>query len=100
LQITVLTVSYDPLVITTTSLPSTRRNKNYSRTLTATGGLAPYAWSVVSGSLPPGLTLNAALGVISGKASAIGAFNFTMQVRDSQGTPVTDTQALSITVTR
>jgi Putative Ig domain len=100
LQITVLTVSYDPLVITTTSLPNARRNKNYSRTLAATGGLAPYMWSVVSGSLPPGLTLNVSTGVISGKATAIGTSTFTVQVRDSQGTPATDTQALSITVTR
>ena len=89
LQITVLDVSYDPLVITTTSLPNARRNKNYSRTLTATGGLAPYTWSVVSGSLPPGLTLNAATGVISGKATTLGTYAFTVQVRDSQGTPVT-----------
>jgi Putative Ig domain len=100
LQITVLTVSYDPLVITTTSLPNARRNKNYSRTLAATGGLAPYAWSVVSGNLPPGLNLNAATGVISGKASTLGTYTFTVQVRDSQGTPVTDTLGLTITVTR
>jgi hypothetical protein len=100
LQITVVTVSYDPLVITTTSLPNARRNKNYSRTLAATGGLAPYTWSVVQGNLPSGLTLNASTGLISGKASAIGTYNFTVQVRDSQGAPATDTQALTINVTR
>ena len=100
LQITVLTVSYDPLVITTTSLPNARRNKSYSRTLAATGGLAPYTWSVVGGNLPPGLTLNASTGVVSGKATTIATYNFTVQARDSQGTPVTDTQSLTITVTR
>lgn len=100
LSITVLPVSYPPLVITTTSLPNAKRNKNYSRTIAATGGLAPYAWSVVVGGLPPGLTLNAATGVVSGKATTIGTYPFTVQVRDSQSTPVTDTQALSITVTR
>ena len=74
LSITVLPVSYPPLAITTTSLPNTKRNKNYSRTLAATGGLAPYVWSVVSGSLPTGLTLNATTGVISGKATTIGTY--------------------------
>ena len=100
LSITVLPVSYPALVITTTSLPNAKRNKNYSRTLAATGGLAPYAWSVVLGSLPPGLTLNASTGVISGKATTIGTYTFTVQARDSQGTAATDTQGLSITVTR
>ena len=57
-------------------------------------------WSVVSGALPAGLTLNATTGVISGKATTIGTYAFTAQVRDSQGTPVTDTQGLSIIVTR
>jgi hypothetical protein len=46
------------------------------------------------------LTLNATTGVVSGKAATIGTYTFTVQVRDSQGTPVTDTQGLSITVTR
>ena len=100
LQITILTASYDPLVITTTSLPDARRNKNYSRTLAATGGLAPYTWSVVGGNLPPGLALNASTGVIGGKATTIATYSFTVQARDSQGTPATDTQALTITVTR
>lgn len=100
LSITVLPVSYPPLVITTTSLPNAKRNKNYSRTLVATGGLAPYAWSVVSGALPTGLWLSASTGVVSGKPTTIGTYGFTAQVRDSQGTPVTDTQALTIVVTR
>ncbi|MBK5296060.1 MAG: putative Ig domain-containing protein [Vicinamibacteria bacterium] len=100
LQIAVLPVSYAPLVITTTSLPNARRNKNYSRTVAATGGLAPYTWSVVLGSLSSGLTLNASTGVISGKATTIGTYAFTVQARDSQGAPATDTQGLSITVTR
>lgn len=95
-----LPVSYAPLVITTTSLPNARRNKNYSRTVAATGGLAPYTWSVVLGSLPSGLTLNASTGVISGKATTIGTYTFTVQARDSQGAPVTDTQGLTMTVTR
>lgn len=100
LQLTVVSPSYPPLEITTTTLPNAKRNKNYSRTLAATGGLAPYAWSVVSGALPPGLALNAGTGAISGRPTTIGTYAFTVQARDSQSSPATDTQALSIVVTR
>jgi hypothetical protein len=100
LQITVIAPSYDPLVVTTTSLPNAKRNKTYSRTLAATGGRVPYAWSVATGSLPAGLTLNASTGVISGKPTTIGTYAFTVQVRDSQPTPATDTQELTVVVTR
>ena len=90
----------NPLVITTTVLPSTKRNKNYNRTLAATGGTTPYTWSILSGSLPPGLALNASTGVISGKSTTIGTYAFTVRVADSQSPAAADTQALSITVTR
>jgi putative Ig domain-containing protein len=88
----------DPLAIATTSLPSTRRNKNYNRTLAATGGTTPYSWSIVAGTLPPGLSLNANTGVISGRATSTGNFAFTVQVRDNAAS--TATKALSIAVTK
>src|SRR5208283_5146493 len=59
-----------PLTITTASLPGGQLNLAYSQTLAATGGLAPYAWSISTGALPAGLTLNAATGAISGTPSA------------------------------
>ena len=90
----------NPVSITTTSLPNARRNKNYNRTLTATGGAAPHTWSLAAGNLPPGLSLNASTGVISGRATTLGQYSFTMQVSDHQPTPDTATKALAITVTR
>ena len=90
----------NPVVITTTSLAAARRNKAYSQTLAATGGVRPYVWSVVQGSLPPGLALNSSTGVISGRPTTIGTFSFVVQVRDSQSTAATDTQSLSIIVKR
>jgi hypothetical protein len=89
-----------PVVITTTSLPNARRNKSYSQTLAATGGVRPFAWSLVQGSLPPGLVLNQSTGVISGRATTVGSFSFVVEVRDSQSPSATDTQSLSITVKR
>ncbi len=57
----------DPqLLITTTSLPGSAPGDTYSATLAGKGGLPPYSWSIASGSLPSGLTLNSSTGVISG----------------------------------
>ncbi|MHC4714185.1 MAG: putative Ig domain-containing protein, partial [Planctomycetota bacterium] len=89
---------YDDLVITTSSLPDGQVGVAYSETLAASGGLPPYTWAVIAGSLPAGLSLNSSTGEISGTPTAYGTSNFTVEVTDSQGTPDSDTQALSIEV--
>ena len=60
----------------------------YSQTLAATGGTAPYsAWTVIAGTLPAGLSLNAATGVVSGTptATASPATSITVRVNDANG---------------
>ena len=86
------------LNITTTSLPSGTLNYPYSMTLGASGGVPPYAWSVTSGSLPPGLNLDSTHGVISGTPTIANTYGFTLQVADSQTPPATASAPLSITV--
>ncbi|MHC4713423.1 MAG: putative Ig domain-containing protein [Planctomycetota bacterium] len=96
-----LSITVNPipdLQITTTSLPDGYEGVSYSQTLAATGGVTPYDWSVISGSLPVGLSLNSSTGEISGTPTTTGTSNFTVQVIDSQTAPDSDTQALSITV--
>jgi PKD repeat protein len=91
-----LTVMPPPGVsITTTALPGATQGAAYSATLAATGGTPPYSWSIVSGTLPPGLTLDASTGVIAGTPTATGTSTFTVQV--AAGTE-TATKALSIVV--
>ena len=87
-----------PLVITSTGdLAGGRVNIDYSQQLVAAGGRIPYTWALAAGPLPPGLTLNTATGVISGKPTAAGTFSFTVTVTDT--TPNTVTSApLRITV--
>ena len=92
-----ITVTAGP-IITTSSLPNAEVNIAYSQTLAATGGVPPYGnWQLASGALPPGMTLNASTGVISGTASATGASSFSVTVSDSMGV-TSPPAALSITV--
>jgi len=73
-----------PLAITTTSpLPNVLANAPYSLILLGSGGTAPYSWSV-AGPLPPGLSLNASTGEISGRPAAAGSFRFNVQLADSR----------------
>ena len=83
------------LTITTSSVPAGQVGSAYSQTLAASGGIPPYAWAVISGSLPNGLTLNSS-GVLSGTPSAAGSFHFTVQVRDSQ--PTTFSRDFTLTI--
>ena len=52
----------------------------YNAVSSVTGGTAPYAFSITSGSLPPGLVLNATTGSITGIPSTAGTYNFTLNV--------------------
>ncbi|MEJ5030774.1 IPTL-CTERM sorting domain-containing protein [Comamonas sp. MYb69] len=84
-----------PVITNTGNLPDATEGQTYSQSLEVTGGTAPYTWAVVDGSLPPGMTLDTATGVISGTvpkqavqkaasiAKATGAFSFSVQVTDS-----------------
>ena len=90
-------VTTSALSVSTTSLPGGTQSVTYSQTLAATGGTGPYSWSLISGTLPAGLTLTNG-GLISGTPTAIGTNSFTVQVTDSSVPAQTATQALSITV--
>jgi hypothetical protein len=81
-----------------TSLSSGTVASAYQQTLSATGAWGAYSWSLSSGTLPAGLSLNAQTGVISGTPTSAGSSDFTVQVSGA-GLPVqTATEALSITI--
>ena len=95
---TVLTVQSASLVVTTTSLPNGVVNVAYTVTLAAGGGTLPYTWSIVDGSLPPGLTLSPSSGAITGMPTVAGTFSFTAQMRDAGNSIQTATKSLIITI--
>jgi hypothetical protein len=57
--------------------------QSYSHTFAATGGTPGYTYAKTAGTFPPGLTLNASTGLLSGILSSSGLFNFTVQATDS-----------------
>ena len=89
-------VIYAPLAVSTASLATGNVSISYSQTLAATGGLTPYTWSISSGTLPAGLTLNAATGVVSGTPTATGTSTFTVQVQEAG--LATATKSLTIAI--
>ena len=68
----------------------------FSAQINLIGGRAPYSWSVVGGSLPPGININGSTGNLSGAPLQTGVFVATVQARDSGGQ--TGQLAVSITV--
>lgn len=82
----VITGSLD---ITTSALPDARTGVSYAQTLAVSGGTGPYAWTVLGGSLPPGLVLGEANGTISGTPSTLGSFAFTAKVTDANNAAAT-----------
>jgi cellulose 1,4-beta-cellobiosidase len=75
------------IIVSPTSLPSGTAGVSYSQMISATGGTASYTFSLLSGSLPPGLSL-ASGGLLSGtpKNGAGGkTYNFTVRAADAHG---------------
>jgi hypothetical protein len=62
----------------------------YTSTLAATGGTAPFTWTLFGGVLPAGLSLNASTGAVTGTPVApAGNFTPTFTVTDSTGKTAT-----------
>ena len=86
-----------PLQITTKQMPPAVVGTPYSLTFTASGGLTPYRWSL-QGSLPPGLSWEAASGTFSGTPNKSGSFPVTVTVTDA--TSKSASQSLSLSAAR
>ena len=86
-----------PLAITTTSLDSGVQGTDYYASLQANGGVGYDTWSLASGTLPAGMYLDS-YGELYGTPSALGTYNFTVQVTD-QATPTPNVASVPLTLT-
>jgi hypothetical protein len=92
-----------PLQVTTQgpNLGSGLTATAYSASLNATGGVAPYMWTVAEGQLPAGLTLSSnpnGTATISGTPVLVGSSKFTVQVTDSETTPANAAATFTIVI--
>ena len=94
----VLTIATPTLTLTPATVPAGTAGVAYNQTFVASGGIAPYAYTLSAGALPAGMTLTAA-GVLSGTPTVAGTFNFSVTATDSTtGTAATVTNAYTLTL--
>jgi len=91
----VATSACPPIALTPASLTQAALGTNYTEPLSATGGVAPYTYSLTSGTLPDDIALSTA-GVLTGIPGVTGAFPIVITVTDSTG--CTGKQAYSLVV--
>ena len=77
----------NPLVITNASdqLVDGRVGASYETGIFPGGGVPPWRWSHVAGTLPPGLSVQASPGRVRGTPTRAGTYTFTVRVDDSGG---------------
>ena len=83
------TVGFQQLSLSSYALASGQVGLAYGASLFVNIGSGdaspPLHWALASGSLPPGLTLDAARGVVRGSPSSAGTYSFTISISDSTG---------------
>lgn len=87
------------LTITPTTLPNGAIGSAYGQILVVGGGIAPFNFTISSGTLPAGLALGATTGSIAGVPTGpAGQSTFTVKVTDSSTPPLTDSASITITI--
>jgi hypothetical protein len=76
--------------------PTSEVGIRLAKTFTATGGSGTYTWSLGSGALPAGVTLNTATGTVAGTPKAAGVFAFGVNATDSEGRVTRSAAALTV----
>jgi hypothetical protein len=86
------------LHITGSVLPDAVSGTAYNATLSATGAVNPVIWTVASGTLPVGLSLNASTGAVFGTPTVVGSSTISLKATDSSTPPQTGTSSSTINI--
>jgi hypothetical protein len=70
-------------IIPVNKLPASKVGVPFRYQMRTWGGLAPFKWTVSTGSLPPGIKLNTVAGRIAGTPTARGTYQFSLRISDS-----------------
>jgi hypothetical protein len=80
----------------TSSLRAGSVGQPYSDQITVSGGTGPYTFTLLSGTLPPGIQLNGSTGAVTGTPTHVGDYTFAVKATDSQGTTGSANYSISI----
>ena len=79
-----LVVASPTITLPATTLAGGAAGQAYTAAINpATGGIAPYTYTLSAGALPAGVTVNSATGALSGTPTVAGNFNFSLTATDS-----------------
>jgi hypothetical protein len=93
--ITVEPATSQALQITTSSLPAGQQGASFSAVFNATGGTAPYHWSISAGTPPAGITMNTN-GDFAGTPTAVGTSSFTVAATDATNKTATSNFSIAV----
>ena len=87
-----------PLSVLVSPLPNAVVGTAYAAVVQASGGVAPLRFGITAGQLPPGISLDASTGALSGVPQSEGPYIFTVQVSDSCVPTQTASRSMQIIV--
>jgi Putative Ig domain len=95
-SLTITVAGAPPLSIITGRLPNGVARAGYAGVIQATGGMLPHKWSISSGQLPTGLSLDPTSGSLSSRTRVIGSYWFTLQAEDANSEVASSSFTLKI----
>ena len=88
----------NPPSISSPSSVAAGQGAQFNFPITVAGGTPPFAWSIASGSLPTGLSLNPTTGLVTGSPSALGDFPVSFKVSDVEGRSTEKTILITVSL--
>ena len=89
---------WNVLSIATTSIPAGLQKTAFNASLSGIGGATPHSWSIASGTLPQGISLESTTAALAGTPTNCGSFPITVRLTDSATVPKSVDKPLALTI--